>query len=60
MSFRRRKSSGSLRRLAANYERIKTRGGRLSRARDIPCGGNLPLADMIPGRTAAARARRVF
>jgi UDP-glucose 4-epimerase len=60
MSFRTRKPSGSLRRLAANYERIKTRAGRLSRTRVIPCGGNLPLAEMIPGRMAAARARRVF
>jgi nucleoside-diphosphate-sugar epimerase len=51
---------GSLRRLAANYERIKTRAGRLSRARVIRCGGNLPPADIIPGRMAAARARRIF
>jgi len=45
--------------LPANYERIKTRAGRLSRARVICGGGNPPLAETIPGRLAAARARRI-
>jgi nucleoside-diphosphate-sugar epimerase len=53
------KSSGSLCRLAANYERIKTRAGRLSRARVICRGSKPPLAETIPGRLAAARARRI-
>jgi len=45
--------------VAANYERIKTRAGRLSRARVICGGGKPPLAETIPGRLAAARARRI-
>jgi len=57
--FRARKLSGFLCRVVANYERIKTRAGRLSRARVICCGGNAPLAEMILGRMAARRARRI-
>src|ERR1700720_4798202 len=59
ISFRTRKSSGSLCRLAANYERIKTRAGRLSGARVTYGGGKPPMAETIPGRLAAARARRI-
>jgi len=51
--------TGSVCRLAANYERIKTGASRLSLARVICCGGNLQLADAILGRTTAANARRI-
>jgi len=42
--------------ITANYEPIKTRAGRLSRARVICGGAKPPLAETIPGRLAAARA----
>src|SRR5260370_37691153 len=67
ITFRTRKSCGSLRRHAANYERIKTRAGRLSMLASYAaigtCGLQIrPLAAARPPHRAeaksAARLRR--